>query len=163
VKVPSRSAGQPKESPTPAAAGGRQLPPWPKSLLLGFVCAALSAGITFAAFEIFLPAPLPAALLGKWVVVEGEELKGATLEFFPDGSMVGTVQIEGREVAVKGRAQVEGNLFRVTTSSLGGRTTDSQEILELNDRRFAVQDSRGELLILERRSAARAPAPGGMR
>jgi hypothetical protein len=102
-------------------------------------------------------------LLGKWVVVEGEGLKGATLEFFPDGSMVGTMQIEGREVAVKGRAQVEENLFHVTTPGLVGRVTDAQEILELNERRFAVQDSRGELLIMERHFATRALAAGGMR
>ena len=70
---------------------------------------------------------------------------------------------EGREVAVKGRARVEGNLFRITTPGLGGQPANSQEILELNERRFAAQDSRGEVLILERRCATASPVGGGMR
>jgi uncharacterized protein (TIGR03066 family) len=133
-----------------------------KSLLLGLVCFALSALTTYAVFEIFFPTPLPAAMRGKWVVVEGEGLKGAFLEFFADGSMVGTVEAEGKEVTLKGRVQVEGNRFRVTTTGPvgGAEVTEPQEILELNDRRFVVQDSRGELLILERPQTTAAPTAG---
>jgi hypothetical protein len=118
---------------------------------------------TFAVFEIFFPAPLPAALLGTWQVLEGEGLKGVTVEFYADGSMVGNLLVEGQEVTVKGRAWVDGNVFRVTTPGLGGQVSDTQEILELNVRRFAVQDPRGEILIMERRRGRGAPATGGKR
>ena len=98
-------------------------------------------------------------------VVEGEGLRGASLEFFADGSMVGIVQAEGKEVTLKGRVQLEGDRFRVTTVGPAGgeEVSEPQVILELNDRRFVVQDSRGELLILERPQATGARAVGGAR
>jgi uncharacterized protein (TIGR03066 family) len=173
VKSPCPSTNQPKDvqspgatpssSPGRAVGKARRLPPRLKSLLLGLVCAALSALATFAAFEVFSPARLPVAMRGKWVVVEGEGLKGATMEFFADGRMVGTVQNPEKEVAIKGRVQVEGNRFRVTTTGPRGgvEVTDLEEILDLTDRRFVVQDARGEVLIMERASPANASKGGG--
>ena len=69
---------------------------------------------------------------GKWVVVEGEGLTGAALEFFADGSMVGTVQAEGKEVTLKGRVQVVylctsrdcWNLFIATYGRVGTHRAD---------------------------------------
>jgi uncharacterized protein (TIGR03066 family) len=146
-----------------AAAALRRLPPRLKSLLLGLVCVALSALATFATFEIFFPDPLPAAMRGKWVVVEGEGLKGATLEFYADGRMVGTIRTPEKEVTLTGRVQVAGNSFRVTTAGSNGRVeaTDIEEILDLTDRRFVVQDSRGEVLIMERHPSSSPAKTGG--
>jgi hypothetical protein len=175
VKSPTHSANKSNDAQAPgttpssrlglAAAGLRRLPPWLKSFLLGLICVALSALATFAALEMIFPAPLPAAMRGKWVVVEGEGLKGATLEFFSDGSMVGTVQNPQREATIKGRVQVAGNYFRVTTAGRAGgvEATDLEEILDLTDRRFVVQDSRGEILIMERPVVAGALAGKGGR
>jgi hypothetical protein len=126
-----------------------------KAWLLCLACVALSAVATFAGFEIFWPVRVPVAMRGKWVVVEGKGLKGATLEFTADGRMVGNVQIEGKDVTINGRVEVQGNHFRVTTVSPGGgvAVTESEEILDLNERRFVVQDSHGEVLIMQRPSA----------
>jgi uncharacterized protein (TIGR03066 family) len=92
-------------------------------------------------------------MLGKWVVVDGEGLKGATLQFFGDGRMVGTVRTPEKEVTIQGRVDLEGNYFRVTSTGPAGglEMTDREEILDLTDRRFVVQDARGEVLIMERR------------
>jgi uncharacterized protein (TIGR03066 family) len=126
---------------------------------------ALSAVATYAALETFYPAPLPVAMRGKWVVVDGKGLRGATLEFSPEGRMVGTVQGPGREVKLHGRVEVEGNRFRITTTDPGGnvQTSELEDILELTDRQFVVQDSRGEVLIMERPSAPGTGTRGGGR
>jgi uncharacterized protein (TIGR03066 family) len=123
-----------------------------KSLLLCLGCVVLSGAATFAAFEFVSPVRVPAAMRGKWVVREGKDLKGATLEFFADGRMVGIVQNGGREVTLNGRVEVQGNRFRVTTSDPGGGVlvTEAEEILDLTERYFVVQDPHGEVLIMER-------------
>jgi hypothetical protein len=124
---------------------------------LGLACFALSAVATYAGFELFSPIRLPPEMRGQWVIVEGLHLNGANLEFFADGRMRGTVPFEGKEVPLAGRVELEGNRFRVmATNPEGGETmTEAEEILELNERRLVVQDSHGELLIMER-PAARA-------
>jgi uncharacterized protein (TIGR03066 family) len=131
--------------------------------LLALTCVALSAFATIAAIEILFPVRLPTAMVGKWVVVEGEGLKGATLEFFADGSMIGTVQNPGKQTVIKGRVRVEGNFFRVTTTShaAGSEVTDREEILDLTEHRFVVQDAHGEVLIMERLLPAGASKAGG--
>jgi uncharacterized protein (TIGR03066 family) len=153
VNSPSFSAKHLKEKLAPATVP-RARPRW-KAWLLCLVCVALSALATFAGFEILWPVQVPPAMRGKWVVVEGKGLKGATLEFTADGRMVGNVQSDGKEVTINGRVEVEGNHFRVTTVSPGGgvAVTESEEILELTEQRFVVQDSHGEVLIMERPSA----------
>jgi uncharacterized protein (TIGR03066 family) len=172
--VRSPTPNQPKDEQAPgtkyfngpglAAARVRRLSPRLKTVLLGLVCMALSALATFSAFEIFAPVRLPAAMRGKWVVVEGKGLRGAVLEFFADGRMVGTVQTDGKEVTINGRVEVQGNHFRVTTGPTEAvQVTEPEEILELTDRWFVVQDSRGEILIMERLQGAGAAAAGGVR
>ena len=62
------------------------------------------------------------------------------------------VQNGGREVTLNGRVEVQGNRFRVTTSDPGGGVlvTEAEEILDLTERYFVVQDPHGEVLIMER-------------
>jgi uncharacterized protein (TIGR03066 family) len=134
-------------------------------MLLSLACIAGAAVATVAGFEVFFPVRLPTAMRGKWVVVEGKDLQGATLEFFADGRMIGTVRSQGKEVAIKGRVAIDGNTFRVTTSGRTGdlEVTDVEEILDLTERRFVVQDPHGEILIMERVNSPAMPAKGGVR
>jgi len=150
----------------------RQIPPvrpgpqpvrrqdWLKRWIGCLLCAAATAVGTFAGSEIFYPVRVPAAMQGKWLVVEGKDLNGAVLEFFADGRMSGNVPSAGKEVTISGRVEVSGNRFRVTTAGpAGGVTaTEAEEILDLTERRFVVQDAHGEVLIMERPAAA-----GGVR
>ncbi len=158
-------ANNPATGPSPAAARVGRFPPRLRALLLASVTVALSAFATFAGFEIFSPDVLPVAMRGKWVVVEGEGLKGATLELFANGSMVGTILTEGTEVTIKGRVQVMGNSFRVTRAGPKGgvEVTAPEEILDLTDRQFVVQDAHGEVLIMRRPDVAKAASAGGER
>src|SRR5438105_115699 len=122
-----------------------------KYALLSLACVALSALATYASFEIFLPVRVPVAMRGKWVVVEGKSLDGATLEFFADGRMIGTVPADRETVTIDGQVEIEGNRFRVrTVGPAAGLTTEAEDILDLSDRRFVLQDSQGEVLILDR-------------
>jgi hypothetical protein len=155
-----------RQAQPPAAAGQAAVRPrtW-KVWLVCLGCVALSALVTIAGFEIFSPIRLPPEMRGTWVIVEGKQLKGATLEFFADGRLVGNVPSAGRNITLSGRVELRGNLFRVTAATSEGdeAVTEFEEILDLTERRFVVQDSFGELLILERPPAAEAPARGGAR
>jgi hypothetical protein len=97
--------------------------------------------------------------------VEGKGLQGATLEFTANGRMIGVVPgIGGEPVQLEGRVEVEGNLFRIVSAGSGVRfATEPEEVLELTDRRFVVQDSHGEVLILERAPSSAAANSGGTR
>jgi hypothetical protein len=121
---------------------------------------ALAALATFVGFEVFYPVRLPPVMQGKWRVVEGKDLQGATLEFLADGRMIGTIPIDGKETTISGRVALDGNHFRVTTVNPAGGDlqTQAEEILELSERHFAMQDAQGEVLIMER-----PPAAGGGR
>lgn len=81
----------------------------------------VGAAIAFAAFEFQFPARVPAAMRGKWMVVDGEGMKGATLEFFRNGTIVLTtldtsIDPQGHEFALTGQVEVTGNRFRVIVS-----------------------------------------------
>ena len=132
---------------------------------LSIACVVVSALATYGGFEVFTPVRVPAAMRGKWVVVEGKGLQGATLEFTANGRMIGVVPgIGGEPVQLEGRVEVEGNLFRIVSAGSGVRfATEPEEVLELTDRRFVVQDSHGEVLILERAPSSAAANSGGTR
>ncbi len=124
-----------------------------KSSLIGVCALAIAALATFAAVEILFPAIVPPELRGKWVVVEGEGLRGATLEFHRNGQLIMTaISPDRKENKISSTVQLDGNRFRITTPGgpMGAETTDNHEILELTDELFVTQDAKGEVLILER-------------
>lgn len=133
--------------------------------LLGLSCVVLSAAATYAGFTFLLPPPLPVALRGTWLVLEGEGVKGNVLTLASDGSLTGTVLIEEKEVPITGRVEVEGNRLRVFTAGPYGGVEQSEphEILDLTGNRFVLQDSRGEVVIMERTEPRRGAAAGGSR
>jgi hypothetical protein len=115
--------------------------------------ALLAALAVFAVAEIFFPARVPANLRGRWVVVEGEGIRGSTLDFHRDGTLfMTTVGLDGKEVTMKNSVEIRDNQIRVTTTGPGidVAVTEAQDILELTDELFVTQNSRGEVLILER-------------
>jgi hypothetical protein len=116
-------------------------------------CIALSGVATYAGFEIFAPVRVPPAMRGKWVVVEGKGLDGASVEFSAEGGMIGARPVEAGWVTIEGRVEVRGNLFRVVSvRGAPGWATIPQEIIELTDRWLVLQDSEGEALIMQRAS-----------
>jgi hypothetical protein len=170
VKPPTPSANHPKEAKTPRRApsdppSAASVPRRLRYALLSLACVAVSGLATYGGFTIFSPVRVPAMMRGKWLVVEGKGLRGATLEFFADGRMIGVVPaVGGEDVALKGRVEVEGNRFRVLMAGPGTSfATEPEDILELTDRRFVVQDSQGEVLILERPPPTGTATPGGAR
>jgi hypothetical protein len=132
-----------------------------KYTLLSLTCIAVSGLLTYGSIQLLSPVHLPPEMRGKWIVVEGKGLNGATLEFFADGRMIGVVPAAAGGVTIEGRAKVEGNRFRVVAvTGAPGWATKPQDILELNHHWFVMQDADGEVLIMQRPTT---PSNGGGR
>lgn len=130
--------------PTPASS------PWPRRLLL-ILLAVLATGGAWAVAEFVMEPTIPRELVGKWVVVEGPQ-EGATFDFFRDGTMVGKVNLGGKEGIIKATVRVEGNKILSTTKNpqTGKDDTRTQVIRTLNDKELVVEDEQGKLLKMER-------------
>jgi hypothetical protein len=111
----------------------------------------LAVGATGALLEFFVGERLPARLVGKWVVVEGQ-LEGATLEFGRDGSLVGRAQAGPGESVLKGHLFLEDRTLYVTLEDPVTRQekTVVHTVRLLNRRRLVLEDEEGRLLKLER-------------
>jgi uncharacterized protein (TIGR03066 family) len=123
------------------------LPPW----LVAVACIAVGGGATFSVLHFVILSRVPHAILGKWVVIEGE-LKGGTLEFRRDGTMIGKVNMKGKEGTIKATVEVEGETMRITSINpyTNRSETDVQTIRTLEDDRFVIEDRKGTTLIMER-------------
>src|SRR5947209_7914814 len=80
-----------------APAGAARMPRsrWMISLL----CLVLGGGGGWAFFEFVVWNKVPDALVGKWVVTEGPQ-EGATFDLFRGGTLVGKVNLGGKEGVV---------------------------------------------------------------
>jgi uncharacterized protein (TIGR03066 family) len=118
-------------------------------LLVG--CLIVAGGASWAFAEFVLWNTLPAELVGKWVVVGGEQ-DGATFDFYRNGTMVGNVNVQGRHGIVNATVAVEGNKLLTTTRNpnTGREETRSQTIRTLNQRSLELVDARGHILTLTR-------------
>ena len=114
-------------------------------------CVLLAGVGAFAYFEYVLVSRLPQAIVGKWVVVEGE-MEGATAEFFRNGKMVWKVNVKGKNETSNGRAELDGTILRTTiTNPITGETiTDTQTIHILTSNHFIIEDQNGTILKMER-------------
>jgi uncharacterized protein (TIGR03066 family) len=127
----------------------------PRSRLLhwtaALLCMAIAATATFLVFENFVLSKVPRAMLGKWVVTEGE-MEGATLEFFRDGTMLAKVDVNGKEGVINAKVRADDNTVWSTTTSLmtGREVTDTQTIISLTDTEFVLEDKKGTLIKMER-------------
>jgi uncharacterized protein (TIGR03066 family) len=111
----------------------------------------LAAVATFAVFEYVILSKVPRALLGKWVVAEGE-LEGARLEFFRDGTMTLKFSKGGKEWDTTAKVRTEDKtLWSTTTNPMTGKEeTAAQTIVSLTDTQCVLEDEKGTVLKLER-------------
>ena len=148
-----RKARKQAANPRPAAPGnppprgGRRLFRWAVVLM----AIALAAGTSYALFDYVLPSRLPAELLGTWRVVEGD-MRGATLEFRRDGTMLGTFIQGDKEGTIEATVEVEGKTLRTTTVNPFTKRpeTGAQTIIALTDTEFVTEEPRGSRIRMER-------------
>ena len=82
-------------------------------ILLGFGML-LAFGATWALMEFVVWNKLPSALVGKWVVKDGEQ-EGATFDFFRDGRMIANINNRGNHDIINAQVTVDGELLLITT------------------------------------------------
>ncbi len=119
-------------------------------LLLAILALAVG-GATWAVFEFVVWNKLPAELVGKWVVVEGPQ-EGATFDFYRSGTMVGVINVRGKEGHINARIRVEGTKIYSTTRhpKTGEQMTRVQVIRVLTAKELVLQDEQGQILKMER-------------
>jgi uncharacterized protein (TIGR03066 family) len=119
-------------------------------LLLALAVLAVGAG-TWALFEYVIWNTTPPELVGKWLVVRGPQ-DGATFDFYRNGTMVGHVNMDGREGIVSARIRVEGDRIYATTRHpvSGEELTRVQTIERISRKNLVLKDERGEVLVMER-------------
>jgi len=146
-KERNRAKNQVKASPqhpVPAGASSKR----PLLLALALV---LAAGGTWAVLEFIVWNKVPAELVGKWVITEGPD-EGGTIDFHRNGTMVGKVNLGGKEGIIKATIRVEERTIHVTTrhQQTGEEGTKVQLIKLLDEKHLVLQDEHGTLLRLER-------------
>lgn len=121
-----------------------------RRFLLVLLAVGVAAG-TWAFFEFVVWNRLPPDLVGKWVVQGGEQ-DGATFDFFRNGTMVGRINVHGKEGIINAQVRVEGNTLHSTTTNpnTGAAETRTQTIESLTNTALVLQDDRGQRLIMER-------------
>ena len=141
-------------SPEPNSASSSATPgsvrAWPRRMLTA-AAFILMVAATFALFHFVILTRVPHAMLGKWLVVGGE-MDGATLEFSRDGSMLGIVNMQGKEGKIKAQVEVEGERLSITSANPFTKqaVTDTQTIRALTDDQFVIEDRKGTVLRMER-------------
>ena len=130
-----------------AASAKRRWLHWTFALLL---VAAAAAG-TFAVLHFAVLSRVPHAMLGKWHVVGGE-MDGAILEFRRDGTLIGTVNMKGKEGKIKGTVELDGQALRITSVNPHTKQpeTDTQTIHVLTTEQFVIEDRKGTKLTMQR-------------
>ena len=124
----------------------------PLLLWAGLVLCLLVAGSgTWAIMEFVVWNKLPSALVGKWVVVGGEQ-DGATFDFFRNGTMQGRINMGGNEGIINAHVAVEENtLFITTHNPRNGREETKKHVIQtLNARELVLQDDRNNTFRMER-------------
>lgn len=147
-----------------SGSSGQALPassPWLPRWLMVAACMAGAASVTFAVFHYFILSRVPHAMIGTWIVMEAKSqgdgkidasLKGGTLEFRRDGTMIGKVNMNGKEGTIKATVEVEGKTLRITSVNpyTNRPETDVQTIQILEGDRLALEDRKGTVLTMER-------------
>lgn len=110
-----------------------------------------TAGGSWALLEYVVWAKLSYPLVGKWVV-EGGDQDGATFEFYRNGSMVGRVNVGGREGVIDARVRIEGDKLLTTTRNpmTGLAETRPQTIRVLTENNLVLVDEQQSILRMVR-------------
>src|SRR5262245_26466017 len=89
--------------------------------LIPIFCVVVVGVGSWAATEHFIFNKVPGQLVGKWVVLGGDQ-DGATFDFYRSGVMEGRINVGGKEGRISARVHVEGkNLFSTTTNPNTGQ------------------------------------------
>jgi uncharacterized protein (TIGR03066 family) len=122
-----------------------------RGMLIAVLCALVAFGGTWAFFELVVWNTVPAELVGKWVVTEGQQ-EGATFDFFRGGTMVGTVNVGGNEATVNARIRVEDKkIFSITMNPNTGRDdTRVLTIRSLSATDLVIEDAESGVLKMVR-------------
>lgn len=98
----------------------------------------------------------PRDIFGRWLIVDGEGLKGSLLDFQRNGILAA---VDKKGNALKMNFKRNGNVVQIMGG--GDEPFQPQDILELTDELFVIQDGKKEILFLERAPAnAQAGAKG---
>jgi hypothetical protein len=148
LKATKSKPGKQTDKPDSIKKGGLFL--LPRWVLLA-LCLVIPAAGAWAAFEFLVWNKLPPELVGKWVVLEGPQ-EGATLDFSRRGTLIGKVNLAGKEGILNARVQVDGKKLLSTTKHprTGQDETHVQVIRTLTAKEMVLEDERGGLLKLER-------------
>src|SRR5262249_11775684 len=125
--------------------------PRPRHWALPVLLLLLAGGGSWATFELVVWNKLPADLVGKWVV-EGGPQDGAAFDFARNGTMVGRINIKGREGIISAKVHVEGDKLLTSTRNphTGNDETRTQTIKTLTSDTLVLEDARGATLHLAR-------------
>lgn len=136
----------PRPTPAPLAAQSSV-----KYYALLAVCLVVACGGTWAIMEYYVWNRLPSALVGKWVIVGGDQ-DGATFDFYPNGTMIGNVNVNGNEHRIDAQVAVEENSLFITTKhpKTGQVDTRTQTIKTLNAKELVLQDEKKNVFRMER-------------
>jgi uncharacterized protein (TIGR03066 family) len=139
VEAVEQEGAETQTAAPPAAAA----PSWGSGRVWLFLllCLAGSAVVSFVVFKSILVPPVPSELVGTWKVTEGK-LKGATLEFRPDGKSVATLVNRGKAEVTYSMARVEGKKMFLTSRDdmTGKEETVTQTIVELTADELVIRD-----------------------
>jgi uncharacterized protein (TIGR03066 family) len=129
--------------PTPVKPAPRAAPSSKKHWALLALCLVFACAGTWAIMEHLVWNRLPSSLVGKWVVQGGEQ-DGATFDFYPNGVMIGRVNLGGKEGIVNAQVAVEEDTLFITTKNprTGQADTKTQTIKTLNAKELVLDDER---------------------
>jgi uncharacterized protein (TIGR03066 family) len=140
-----KSKAAPQTRGTPSQSG--LFPKWAVALAV----VAIGATATYALFAYVIFPKIPNELVGRWRVVSGQ-LQGATFEFHRNGTMIGTMTVNGKDNMLEGTAQSDGKTLHTTTTNplTGKAETGTQTIVTLTETEFVTEDARGTRITMRR-------------
>jgi hypothetical protein len=111
----------------------------PRWAVIG-LCVVLAFGATLAVCEFFIFAKLPPELVGKWVVLGGQQ-DGATFDFSRRGTLEAHLNDNGMMKGMIATVAVEDKTMRVTTQKPGTERYDTTTCV--------IRELTGEFLVVE--------------
>jgi uncharacterized protein (TIGR03066 family) len=141
--------GQRRQNHSKPASAAANRSVWRLGVLGATLLLAGCGGWVFAEFVLWNK--LPSELVGKWVV-EGGEQDGATFDFYRGGTMVGRVNLNGREGTINAQIEIQDDRLLATTKNpnTGAMETRTQRIVQLTRTRLVLRDERGNVLYMTR-------------
>lgn len=99
---------------------------------------------TLYVFDNYVWAKVPAEMVGKWGV-DGGPQDGATLVFSRDGTLVATVNVNGKKGIIQSQVRVNGKKLTITSTHpiTNEQKMQTQWIEKLTDRELILKDESG--------------------